>query len=134
MSDAPGLAASIDAVVFALGAAGSARIHRGELQLARLLLDRSPHAAALQLELVERHLAGEVVTEGLNEARQDCWSYVGAIACGCTPAESAAAQAVFACLVDDASAHNATSLAEQVERVRRCGVSGERILAVLQAV
>ena len=106
-------------------------MHELELGLASLLLDHAPVAAREQLELAARYLAGEASLVELRSAQQDCWTYVGSLACGCSVADSASGAAFLACLNGDEGAHTAVALAEQVERVLRAGASEAQILALL---
>lgn len=124
----------IEAALQAHVGADGRTIQRLELGLAELVVELGPPGSREHLALVARHLAGEDVARELSEARQDCWSYQGSQACGCTPADAAAAQAMMVCSEPDARAHDRASLTEQVSRVLRCGVAGERVLAVLARV
>jgi hypothetical protein len=111
--------------------ASSSAVHELELRLAALLLEHAPVGGREQLELAERYLAGQADLAELRSAQQDCWSYVGSLACGCSVADSASGAAFLACLNGDAGAHTALALAEQAERALRAGVSEEQVLAVL---
>ena len=108
-------------------------MHVLQVGLARLALDQAPPAAAGQLELALQVIEGHAEQAELREARQDCWTYVGSLACGCSIADSASAHAIMTCLETDAGAHTPAALGEQVERILRCGVSEARILSVLDA-
>lgn len=109
-------------------------MHFAQIELARLVLDRAPPAASSQLELATAFLLGRVHAEELRDARQDCWTYVGSLACGCSLADSASAHAIMTCLETDTAAHTATSLREQAERVQSCGATEAQILGALAAV
>lgn len=102
-----------------------------ELRLATLLLDQAPVAAREQLELAQGYLAGHVTSAELRSAQQDCWTYVGSLACGCSVADSASGAAFLACLNSDEGAHTPWALAEQVERALRAGASEAQVLAAL---
>ena len=112
-------------------ATGARALHALEVRLAKLLLAHGPVDARAQLELAERFLAGGASTEELRSAQQDCWTYVGSLACGCSVADSASGAAFLSCLDGDAEAHTAARLAEQVERALRAGASESAVLAVL---
>jgi hypothetical protein len=109
-------------------------IHVLEVGLARLLLAHAPAAAQQQLELAAEFLRGAAAARDLKSAQQDCWSYVGSLACGCSVADSASGAAFLACLDPEPSAHTRAALAEQVARAIRAGASEDAILAVLGAV
>lgn len=111
--------------------ASAAEVHRLQLGLARLLLGQAPPSAAAQLELALGFIEGRIPAEALHEARQDCWTYVGSLACGCSVADSASAHAIMTCLETDAAAHSPTALSEQLERALRCGASEPDLLRVL---
>lgn len=123
--------AAVEAALAALSAADPAAIHSRQLALARLVADQGPEGAAQQLALVERFLEGEPLEAELREARQECWTHVGSLACGCSIADSASAHALLVCFETPPAAHTPPALAEQVERVLRCGVSLARVLRVL---
>jgi hypothetical protein len=112
-------------------AAGSRVVHELELSLARLLLADAPPGARQQLELAEAFLRGEASARDLKSAQQDCWTYVGSLACGCSVADSASGAAVLACLEADPSAHTQGALSEQVTRALRAGIAESAILAAL---
>jgi len=111
--------------------ATAAQVHRLQLGFAELLLAHAPPAASAQLGLALGFLEGRVPAEALHEARQDCWTYVGSLACGCSVADSASAHAVMICLETDDSAHSPDSLAEQLERALRCGATEAELLHAL---
>ncbi len=112
-------------------AASAAQVHRLQLELARLLLAHAPPAASAQLDLALGFVDGRVAATALHEARQDCWTYVGSLACGCSIADSASAHAVMTCLETDDAAHSPDGLAEQLERALRCGATEAELLRVL---
>lgn len=97
-----------------------------------MVLDLAPPAAAQQLDLAEAFIEGRAESAELTEARQDCWTYVGSLACGCSLADSASAHAIMTCLETSPDAHGPQALREQVERVLRCGVEDARVLRVLE--
>lgn len=103
-----------------------------QLRLAELLLSYAPPGAAAQLELALGFVDGRTGPAALHEARQDCWTYVGSLACGCSVADSASAHAIMICLETDASAHSPAALVEQVERSLRCGATEADVLGVLR--
>jgi hypothetical protein len=111
--------------------ASSNAVHELELRLAALLLEHAPVGSREQLELAGRYLAGQADSDELRSAQQDCWTYVGSLACGCSVADSASGAAFLACLNGDASAHTASALAEQAERALRAGATEAQVLAVL---
>jgi hypothetical protein len=106
-------------------------VHQLELRLAALLLEHAPAAGREQLELARGYLAGQVSPAELRSAQQDCWTYVGSLACGCSVADSVTGAAVLACLDGAADAHTPRALAEQVDRALRAGASEAQVLAVL---
>ena len=108
------------------------QVHRLQLGLARLVLGQAPPGAVEQLELALGFVEGRVAGAALHEARQDCWTYVGALACGCSIADSASAHAIMTCLETDDTAHSPASLAEQVERSLRSGATEAEVLTVLR--
>jgi hypothetical protein len=112
-------------------AASSRVVHELELGLARLLLAHAPPGARQQLELAEAFLRGEASARDLKSAQQDCWTYVGSLACGCSVADSASGAAFLACLEADSTAHTPAALGEQVTRALRAGIAESAILAVL---
>jgi hypothetical protein len=109
-----------------------AQVHHLQVGLAELVLSQAPPAALGQLELAKAFIEGRADAAALRDARQDCWSYVGSLACGCSVSDSASAHAIMTCLESDRSAHEPAALVEQVERVLRCGVSEPHIIAVLR--
>jgi hypothetical protein len=115
-------------------AATPVQVHRLQLGLAHLLLGHAPPAAAEQLALALGFIEGRVPAGALHEARQDCWTYVGSLACGCSLADSASAHAVMTCLETDDGAHSPDGLAEQLERALRCGATEPDLLRVLGSV
>ncbi len=127
------LSGSIPAALAARTDAPPAEVHRLQVGLARLVLAHAPLAAAAQLELAVAFIEGRAVAAELHEAKQECWAYVGSLACGCSVADSASAHAVLSCLEAAPGAHSAAALAEQVSKVLRCGASETSILRVLAA-
>jgi hypothetical protein len=115
-----------------LAEAGVPLVHRLQLRLAELLLSHAPPGATGQLELALGFVEGRADASALHEARQDCWTYVGSLACGCSVADSASAHAIMVCLETDPTAHSPAALAEQVERSLRCGASEADVLGVLR--
>jgi hypothetical protein len=113
----------------ALGAASAPTLARLELALAELLLEHGPPGARAHLELAARFLDGRATAEELADARQECWAHAGALACGCSAADSATAAAFLAVL--DASPRTLQSLAEQIQRALRGGVSEAQVLELL---
>jgi hypothetical protein len=111
--------------------ATAAQVHRLQLGLAELLLAHAPPSASGQLGLALGFIEGRVPAEALHEARQDCWTYVGSLACGCSVADSASAHAIMTCLETDAAAHSPDGLSEQLERALRCGAMEADLLHVL---
>jgi hypothetical protein len=109
------------------------QIQRVEIELAELIIPHAPPGAPAQLELARALIEGRGSVSALREARQECWAYAGSLACGCSTADSASSQAMLACLDPDPAAHHVQSLIEQTERILRCGVAEERVLAVLIA-
>jgi hypothetical protein len=101
--------------------------------LAELVLSQAPPGAGAQLELARSFIEGRAEPAALREAQQDCWSYVGSLACGCSASDSASAHAILTCLETQPSAHTSGALAEQAERILRCGVDEAQIIAVLGA-
>jgi hypothetical protein len=132
--DTPGLSADIEAALRAHAGADARAIQRLEHGLAELVCELGPPRSREHLALVAQQLEGLDVARELREARQDCWSYQGSQACGCSAADVASAAAILACSEPEASAHAIASLNEQVSRVLRCGVGVERVLAVLTRV
>jgi hypothetical protein len=126
------LSPAILAELAASAALPPADVHRLQVGLAHWVLDQAPPAAALHLELAHAFIEGRARPEELLEARQDCWSYVGSLACGCSLADSAAAHAIMTCLEPGSDAHSNAALREQVERVLRCDVDEAAILQTLR--
>ena len=124
--------AALEALLSHLPTLSPARVHALEISLAELLLALSPPEATLQLALARRYLAGGATKSELIEAQRDCWTYVGSLACGCSVADSASADAILACLATAADAHGPGALADQVKRVLRCDIEPERVRQVLQ--
>lgn len=129
----PRLSVALSAALQRFSAASSAQVHRLQLALAELLLAHAPPAASAQLELARGFIEGRIPAESLHEARQDCWTYVGSLACGCSVADSASAHALMTCLETDDAAHSPAGLAEQVERALRSGASEAELLRTLSA-
>ena len=113
-------------------ALGPAAVHVLQVGLAELALEHAPPAAASQLALARQFIEGRVSPAELKDAKQDSWTYVGSLACGCSLADSASAHAILTCLEAEPAAHTPAALLEQVERILRCGVSEARILGVLR--
>lgn len=112
--------------------AAAREVHRLKIALAELVLRVAEPAAFRQLEVARRFLESTATAAALADARQDCWTHIGSLACYCTPTDSLASQAILACLEADESRHLPGSLSEQVVRVLRCGVPGELVLRVLR--
>jgi len=129
--DLPQVSPEILGALAAWAAAPSEAVHRLQVALAGLVLDQAPPAAASQLALALAFIDKRASAAELKEARQDCWVYVGSLACGCSLADSASAHAIMSCLETEEAAHTSGALREQVERVLRCGVPEPRILRVL---
>jgi hypothetical protein len=106
-------------------------VHERELLLARLLLAHGPAGAQQILQLARDFLDGLATAEELRSAQQDCWAYVGSVACACSVADSAAGAAFLACLESDGAAHTPAALAEQARRALQAGVAELEVLAVL---
>jgi hypothetical protein len=130
-SDLPLLSPQLKTELGRFSSATVEEIHRLQLGLAQLVLDQAPAGAVGQLQLARGFLEGRVSAAALHEARQDCWTYVGSLACGCSIADSASAHAIMTCLETDDSAHLPGSLSEQVERSLRCGATEAAVLGVL---
>jgi hypothetical protein len=81
--------------------------------------------------LAAAFIEGRASREELCDARTDCWTDVGSLACGCSLADSASAHAVLSCLETEDEAHGHAALVEQVSRVSSCGATESSILAVL---
>src|SRR5258706_12605739 len=123
MDGAPSsLSPALRAALEPLSGLEAARVHRLQVGLAELVLPQAPPNAPAQLELALAFIEGPADPSRLRDARQDCWSYVGPAACGCSVSDSASAHAIMTCLETDRSAHGPRALAEQAERVARCGV------------
>lgn len=131
--DSPQPSPELQARLAAFGAASPEAIHRLQVGLARLVLEQAPPAAVGQLTLALAFIEGRAAASELRDARQDCWTYVGSLACGCSMADSASAHSIMTCLETEAAAHSLAALTEQAERIVRCGVDEARILAVLGA-
>lgn len=116
-----------------LSGLGPQGVHRLQVGLAELVLPQAPPGATAQLELARAFIEGRAEAAALRDAQQDCWSYVGSLACGCSVSDSASAHAIMTCLDAQPSAHTPAALAEQAERVLRCGVSELKIIALLGA-
>jgi hypothetical protein len=129
----PQLSPEIRAALGAHARAPVVEVHRLQIALARLVLEQAPSAAASQLTLAQAFLESRASAAELKDARQDCWAYVGSLACGCSASDSASAHAVMICLETDDAAHASAALVEQVERVLRCGALELGILSVLRA-
>ena len=108
-------------------------IHRLQVGLADLVSEQASPSASQQLALATAFIEGRARREELSDAQQDCWTYVGSLACGCSLADSASAHAILICLEAAADSHAAPALREQVERVLRCGVDESAVLSVLEA-
>ena len=120
-------------VLAACGHFEPAAVHRLQVGLASLVGEQASPSASQHLALATAFIEGRAEPAALTEAQQDCWTYVGSLACGCSLADSASAHAVLICLDSRAEAHAATALREQVERVLRCGVGEAVVLRVLAA-
>jgi hypothetical protein len=131
-SDLPLLSPLLKAELGRFSSATVQEIHRLQLGLAHLVLDQAPPGAGAQLALAQGFVEGRVSRAALHEARQDCWTYVGSLACGCSITDSASAHAIMTCLEADDSAHGPGGLCEQVERCLRCGAPEAAVLGVLR--
>lgn len=131
-SDLPLLSPLLKTELGRFSSATVEQIHRLQLALAILVLDQAPPGAEGSLQLARGFLDGRVPAAALHEARQDCWTYVGSLACGCSIADSASAHAIMTCLETDDSAHVPSGLSEQVERSLRCGATEAAVLDVLR--
>lgn len=132
MADAAsGLSARIAEALAACANFDSPQIHRLQVGLAGLVSAQGSPSAPQHLALASAFIEGHARPAQLTEAQQDCWTYVGSLACGCSVADSASAHAILVCLDSRADAHAAPELREQVERVLRCGVGEDDILRVL---
>ncbi|HEY6078337.1 MAG TPA: hypothetical protein VIW29_06015 [Polyangiaceae bacterium] len=96
------------------------------------MVDWAPPGSAQQLALAQRFLDGEKLEPELAEAKQECWTYVGSLACGCSLTDSASAHVLLVCLETTPDSHHLGALTEQVERVLRCGVPLAQVLTALQ--
>ena len=128
-----GLSPRISLALDARPHAEPAAVHRLQVGLAGLVSAQASPAAPEQLALASAFIEGRAQPEALLDAQQDCWAYVGSLACGCSLADSASAHAILTCLDTRAEAHSAAALREQVERVLRCGASEAAVLAILEA-
>jgi hypothetical protein len=108
-------------------------VHRLQVGLAGLVVEQAAPGAPQQLALAAAFIEGHASSAALTDAQQDCWTYVGSLACGCSLADSAAAHALLTCLEPRSEAHSPRALREQVERVLSCGVDEAPVLAVLEA-
>jgi hypothetical protein len=130
-ADSSVLSPALSASLAGFGAASPRAIHRLQVGLARLVLEQAPPAAPGQLALAVAFIEGRAAAADLLDARQDCWTHVGSLACGCSVADSASAHAIMTCLETDPAAHSPAALVEQAERILRCGVVEAQIVAVL---
>jgi hypothetical protein len=130
----PRFSPEIQEALAALATLPARAAHLLQVGLAKLVLEQAPPAAASQLDLALAFIDGRATAAELKEARQDCWVYVGALACGCSLADSASAHAVMTCLETDDAAHAGGTVADQVERVLRCGAPEWRVLGVLRGL
>jgi hypothetical protein len=132
MADASGaLSPAILRALARLAAASPERVHRLQVGLARLVTDHAPASAPQQLDLAVAFIEARATKAHLADAKQDLWTYVGSLACGCSIADSASAHAIMSCLETDEGSHSPPALAEQVIKVSRCGASETSILSVL---
>ncbi|HVY30966.1 MAG TPA: hypothetical protein VHB79_30615 [Polyangiaceae bacterium] len=129
--EAGALSRALCAALEALSGLDSAQVHRLQVGLAELVLPQAPPGAAAQLELARAFIEGRAEPAALRDAQQDCWSYVGSLACGCSVSDSASAHAIMTCLETSPAAHEVSALREQVERVARCGVADVKIITVI---
>jgi hypothetical protein len=125
------LSRQIEAALSLHAAASGRALHGLEIELGQLLVPHGPPGAEQQLALARAFLEGAASQAELASAQQDCWTQVGALACGCSVADSAAGAAFLACLQGDASAHTLGTLTEQVTRALRAGVEESAVLDVL---
>jgi hypothetical protein len=125
------LSPAIHAALMSLSGASPAAVHRLQVGLARLTLSQAPLVAPAQLDLALAFIEGSASAAELRDARTDCWTYLGSLACGCSLADSASAHAVLSCLESDRAAHSVAALAEQVSKVLSCGASPALVLRVL---
>lgn len=132
--DVAALSPALCGALEALYGLDSARVHRLQVGLAELVLPQAPPGAVGQLELARAFIEGRADAAALREAQQDCWTYVGSLACGCSVSDSASAHAIMTCLETSPSAREPSALREQVERIARCGVSELKIISVLSRV
>ena len=131
-SDLAPTSPDVQAALASFAGADGPAIHRAELALAGLVVDWAPPGSAQHLALAQRFLDGEKLQTELAEAKQECWTYVGSLACGCSLADSASAHVLLVCLEASPDAHHLGALTEQVERVLRCGVPVAQVLTALQ--
>jgi hypothetical protein len=124
--------ADVQAALTRFASANARAIHRAQVALAELVTDLGPPGSVQHLELASRFVNGESVQGDLAEAKQECWVYVGSLACGCSVTDSLSAHVMLTCLEAAPESHAASALGEHVERVLRCGVSVERVLDVLK--
>src|SRR6478736_1174489 len=96
--DTPAFSPALSDALEALSGLDSARVHRLQVGLAELVLPQAPPGAAAQLELARAFIEGRAQPAALRDAQQDCWSYVGSLACGCSVSDSASAHAIMTCL------------------------------------
>lgn len=127
-----GLSTEMSGRLAVFAEAPAAAIHRLQVGLARLVLAQAPPAAPGQLDLALAFIEGRASAADLLDAKQDCWTFVGSLACGCSIADSASAHAILCCLETSEDAHSVAALAEQVERVLRCGASEPAIAGALK--
>jgi hypothetical protein len=127
-----GLSPEILAALASFATASAGTVHRLQVGLAQLVLEQAPPAAPAQLELALAFIEERASPGAMHDAKQDCWTYVGSLACGCSIADSASAHAIMTCLETDEAAHTLSALSEQAERVLRCGVAESRILGFLR--
>jgi hypothetical protein len=123
----------LSAALSRFASATAEQVHHAQLALALLVVQQGPPGSPHYLELARAFLAGGGSVSALREAKQDLWTYVGSLACGCSVADSASAHALLTCLETSEDAHSPSALGEQVERVLRCGVPAATVLAELDA-
>lgn len=107
-------------------------LHRLKIALAELVLRAAEPDASRQLEIARLYLESGATAAELADARQDCWTHIGSLACYCTPTDSLASQAILCCLEAEQSQHTPASLSEQAARVLRCGAPAELVLRALR--
>ncbi len=112
--------------------ADATTLHRLAVELAKLLAAQAPPAALNQLALAERFLEGQASAADLGSARQDCWTYIGSLACNCSVTDTASAQAILSCLEPDREQHSFSSLCEQIRRVLQCDVAPALVVQSLR--